>query len=340
LLIYINNYWYLSKLHDLGTILINFKRYKVNSLILVYNKINRINTKFMTTKKIFKGLYSNYSIQQWLIISLLLLFVVGVLYYFNDVRKKLEERETQYAKLYAQALKFLIEKDPDSDCDYGYVQDVFAANKSIPSITVINGSPSAIEHIPELEDESRKWAPKEKEAFLLKKIAQMKEEHEPLEFKIENDIGYVYYSNSTIVKTLKYFPHVLVLTFLLFGGIAFIAYASSRRAEQNRVWVGLAKETAHQLGTPISGLIGWIEVLKLNPSFDQTLGDEMLKDINRLEVITNRFSNIGSVPSMKEEDLSELLESTTEYLKKRISTKIKWTFENQLSKPAIRRKPL
>ena len=110
-----------------------------------------------------------------------------------------------------------------------------------------------------------------------------------------------------------------------------MAYASSRRAEQNRVWVGLAKETAHQLGTPISGLTGWIEVLKLNPSFDSNLGDEMLKDINRLEVITNRFSNIGSVPILKAENVVELVNNTAEYLKKRISTKINWTFENSLS---------
>ncbi len=95
----------------------------------------------------------------------------------------------------------------------------------------------------------------------------------------------------------------------------------------------MAKETAHQLGTPISGLMGWIEVLKSYPSFDHSIGDEMLKDIERLETITSRFSNIGSVPSMKEENIGELVENTVEYLKKRISTKINWTIENKLTEP-------
>ncbi len=285
----------------------------------------------MKSKKLFHNLYSNTSIQQWILISMLLFIVIGVLFYFNNVRKSLEEREEKYATLYAEAIRFYTEKSPESDCDYGFVQEVLEANETIPSILVTDGTPSQHLNIPELDDSSKVFTSKQREEILYKKIAEMSAEHEPIQFKVGNSTGYVYYSNSNIVRTLRYFPMILVITFLIFGSLAFVAYASSRRAEQNRVWVGLAKETAHQLGTPISGLTGWIEVLKLNPSFDASLGDEMLKDINRLEVITNRFSNIGSVPTLKSEDVVELVFNTSEYLKKRISTKINWTFENNLS---------
>jgi anti-sigma regulatory factor (Ser/Thr protein kinase) len=284
----------------------------------------------MKSKKLFQNLYSNTSIQQWVLITLLFLFVIGVLLYFNNVRKSLEEREEKYAKLYAEAIRFFIEKSQDN-CDYGFVQEVLSANETVPSILVTDGSPSNHLNIPELDDSTKVWTKKAREDFLYQKIAEMASEHEPIQFKIGNKYGYVYYSNSNIVRTLRYFPLILVLTFLIFGSLAFVAYASSRRAEQNRVWVGLAKETAHQLGTPISGLIGWIEVLKLNPDFDASLGDEMLKDIKRLEVITNRFSSIGSVPAMKSENVVDLVFTTTEYLKKRISTKIQWSFENNLT---------
>jgi nitrogen-specific signal transduction histidine kinase len=290
----------------------------------------------MKNKRKFKDLYSNTTVQQWILISLLLVFVIGVLVYFNNVRKSLEEREEKYAKLYAEAIRFFTEKSPESDCDYGFVQEVLQANETVPSILVTDGSPSFDLNIPEFRDSTKKWSKKEREDLLYQKIAEMAEEHEPIQFNVGNSIGYVYYSNSTIVKTLRIFPLVLIVTFLIFGSLAFVAYSSSRKAEQNRVWVGLAKETAHQLGTPISGLIGWIEVLKLNPAFDQSLGEEMFKDINRLEVITNRFSNIGSVPSMKAEDIGELLEKNIEYLKKRISTKINWSFENQLKRPVFK----
>jgi nitrogen-specific signal transduction histidine kinase len=290
----------------------------------------------MKSKRLFRNLYSNTSVQQWVLISLLFIFIVGVLVYFNTVRKSLEDREEKYAKLYAEAIRFFIEKNADN-CDYGFVQEVLSANETVPTILVTDGIPSKYLNIPELEDNTRKWAPKEKDNLLYGKIAAMSEEHQPIQFKVGTSTGYVYYSNSNIVRTLRYFPLILVLTFLIFGSLAFVAYASSRRAEQNRVWVGLAKETAHQLGTPISGLIGWIEVLKLNPDFDASLGDEMLKDINRLEVITNRFSNIGSVPTMKNEDVAELVFGTAEYLKKRISTKINWSFENTLTTEPVKK---
>ena len=289
----------------------------------------------MKRNRLFHDLYVNISTKRLIVTALLLVFVLGLLFYFNDVRKSLEDREEKYAQLYAESIRFTIEQDPQSDCDYTFVEEVLSANETVPTILVTGGSPMDYRNIPELDDSTKKLTGDKKLKFLLSKMDEMKAEHTPIAFVVGKDKGYVYYSNSTIVTQLRYFPYILIITFLIFGSLAFIAYSSSRKAEQNRVWVGLAKETAHQLGTPISGLMGWIEVLKINPDFDSSIGDEMLKDISRLETITNRFSNIGSEPTMKEENLGELIESAVEYLKKRISTKINWTLINNLEKPYI-----
>ncbi|MDP1814720.1 MAG: HAMP domain-containing sensor histidine kinase [Leadbetterella sp.] len=289
----------------------------------------------MKRNRLFHDLYVNISTKRLIVTALLLVFVLGLLFYFNDVRKSLEDREEKYAQLYAESIRFTIEQDPQSDCDYTFVEEVLSANETVPTILVTGGSPMDYRNIPELDDSTKKLTGDKKLKFLLSKMDEMKAEHTPIAFVVGKDKGYVYYSNSTIVTQLRYFPYILIITFLIFGSLAFIAYSSSRKAEQNRVWVGLAKETAHQLGTPISGLMGWIEVLKINPDFDSSIGDEMLKDISRLETITNRFSNIGSEPTMKEENVGELIESAVEYLKKRISTKINWTLINNLEKPYI-----
>lgn len=289
----------------------------------------------MKSNRLFHDLYVNISTKRLIVTALLLVFVLGLLFYFNDVRKSLEDREEKYAQLYAESIRFTIEQDPQSDCDYTFVEEVLSANETVPTILVTGGSPMDYRNIPELDDSTKKLTGDKKLKFLLSKMDEMKAEHTPIAFVVGKDKGYVYYSNSTIVTQLRYFPYILIITFIIFGSLAFIAYSSSRKAEQNRVWVGLAKETAHQLGTPISGLMGWIEVLKINPDFDSSIGDEMLKDISRLETITNRFSNIGSEPTMKEENVGELIETAVEYLKKRISTKINWTLINNLEKPYI-----
>jgi anti-sigma regulatory factor (Ser/Thr protein kinase) len=289
----------------------------------------------MQNRRLFHDMYQKLSTTKLILILVLFVFVAGILMYFNDVRKSLEDREEKYARLYAESISFYIEKAIDSSCDYTFVQEVLSANETVPTILVTDGSPIDYRNIPELDDSTKKWTPEAKEKYLYTKISQMGEEHQPIEFVVGKSRGYVYYSNSTIVIQLRYFPYVLIFTFLIFGSMAYIAYSSSRKAEQNRVWVGLAKETAHQLGTPISGLMAWVEVLRIDPDFDESIAEEMLKDIARLETITNRFSNIGSTPTMKEENVPNLVEDTTQYLKKRISTKINWSFKNNLTEPYI-----
>ncbi|MFN4086767.1 MAG: sensor histidine kinase [Spirosomataceae bacterium] len=285
----------------------------------------------MAKNQVFFNLYGQLSGWRLAFISFLLLLGGLVLYYFQQLGISLEEREKKYAQLYAESIKFFVEKDLNSDCDYTFVQEIVMANETVPSILVLDGSPSQYVNIPELDDST--LTNQQKEVMIYEKINEMRTEHPPISFQLEGSVGYVYYANSEIVRQLRYFPYILLTTFLIFGLLAFIAYSSSRRAEQNRVWIGLAKETAHQLGTPISALMAWIEVLRANPEFDQDVADEMTKDIARLDTITTRFSNIGSVPQRKKEAIAPILEKSLNYLSKRISTKVKIQFHNQLQDP-------
>ena len=284
----------------------------------------------MARREVFVNIYEQITGWRFVAIAILLLVGIGVLYYFNQFGKQVEEREKKYAILYAAGIRFTVEQQ-NSACDYTYVQEMLAANETVPMIIVFNGVPSDFsQNIPELEDKTLKWTKEKRLEFEYRMISEMAQEHAPIEFEVDKEKGYVYYSNSLIVKQLRYFPYILLGTFLIFGSLAFIAYSSSRKAEQNRVWVGLAKETAHQLGTPISALMAWVEVLRSNPDFDASIGDEMEKDVLRLETITTRFSNIGSIPQMSEETITPLVEQTLTYLGRRISTKVKVHFESQL----------
>lgn len=276
-------------------------------------------------------MYEQLSGLRLFIIALLLLVGGGVLFYFNQLGNALEDREKKYASLYAESVRFFIEQGIESSCDYTFVSDVIAANESIPTILVSNGEAVDSRNIPELSDSTVNSDIDKRKAILDRKISEMAAEHKPIEIDLGGDTAYLYYSSSLTLKELKFFPYLLLAAFLIFGILALIAYSSSRKAEENRVWVGLAKETAHQLGTPISGLLGWIGVLRDSEAFDQSIGDEMEKDVHRLETITTRFSNIGSVPTMKRENLGTVIEETLFYLKRRISTKVNWFITNNLA---------
>lgn len=285
----------------------------------------------MAKREVFVNIYEQITGWRFVAIAVLLMIGAGVLYYFNQLAQQVEEREKKYATLYAAGIKFFVEMSVESSCDYTFVEEVLQANETVPAIIVQNGVPINNINIPEFKDSTHNWKPKEQEMILYSKIAEMANEHAPIEFSIGKDQVSLYYSSSLVAKQLRYFPFILLGTFLIFGSLAFIAYSSSRKAEQNRVWVGLAKETAHQLGTPISALMAWVEVLRSNPDFDGSIGDEMEKDVKRLETITTRFSNIGSVPQMNEEQIAPLVQQTLGYLERRISTKVKVHFDSQVA---------
>ncbi|QNK76633.1 HAMP domain-containing histidine kinase [Winogradskyella sp. PAMC22761] len=150
-------------------------------------------------------------------------------------------------------------------------------------------------------------------------VDQFKNENTPIEVNMDSDSKQlIYYGNSPLLNKLKYYPLALLLIILLFAAVVYFFYRSSKIAEQNKLWTGMAKETAHQIGTPLSSLVGWAEILKMeNVNPDYIL--EIEKDIDRLQTITERFSKIGSVPTLKNVDIVDVTKSSYEYLKSRSS---------------------
>lgn len=171
-------------------------------------------------------------------------------------------------------------------------------------------------------------------AYLFDMLSSMAIENTPIEVELgEGRKHYIFYKESALLTQLKYFPYVLFGVIGLFLFIAYILFSTARNAEQNQVWVGLAKETAHQLGTPLSSLIAWVELLKLKGHGDETTV-EIEKDIARLEMITERFSKIGSQPVLHNENIIDVLQDAIDYLKVRVSDKVIFTV-NSLSKGEI-----
>jgi signal transduction histidine kinase len=260
----------------------------------------------------------------------LFLISVGSLFYTSDLVSKLEERELRQVKLYAEGLRYAINSDFDEDFNV-VMQNIIEANSfyEIPAIYLDeNNMPSAHNNIAFPENAS----PEAKERILQERLNQMREEHAAIPVEIgDGRTGFVYYSNSFLLTQLKYYPYIQLSGLFIIGFLAYLAFSSARRAEQNRVWVGLAKETAHQLGTPLSSLMAWIEYFRSDPDFDPAIAEELEKDVQRLEMITTRFSNIGSVPALKEEDIAGVLTEFITYLQKRVSTKVSFHLDNQLT---------
>lgn len=136
--------------------------------------------------------------------------------------------------------------------------------------------------------------------------------------------NYIYYGDSLILRQIRYYPYIQLIVVTLFIGIVLFALSSTNRATQNQVWVGLAKETAHQLGTPLSSMEAWLEILRENEA-NATLVTELSKDVDRLKLITDRFSKIGSIPKLEEKDIVEQIQNMTSYIRKRAPQKVQLT---------------
>jgi len=166
-------------------------------------------------------------------------------------------------------------------------------------------------------------------AYMHKTLEQMASDNEPIEIELaDQGKRYIFYQNSELLTRLMYFPYFQLSIIGLFLFIAYVLFSSARRSEQNQVWVGLAKETAHQLGTPISSMIAWIELLKLEGHESETI-DELKKDIDRLHKITDRFSKIGSTPILKKENIVKVIYNDISYLKTRSSKKVEFSINRR-----------
>ena len=232
--------------------------------------------------------------------------------------RDLSREEEQKMVVWAEAMRTLNEATEDTDLNL--VLTVINGNNTIPIVVLDKeGEVQTYRNI-DLSSKSDTMT-------LLKSIAQrMKSSKEPirisLDEELDNDYIEICYDESLILKRLASYPYVQLCVVFVFVLIVIFALLSSKKMEQNKVWVGLSKETAHQLGTPISSLMAWTEILK-DKYVDDDLIPEMSKDVNRLQVIADRFSKIGSMPEPKDENLNEVLERVLTYVERRASNKVK-----------------
>ena len=247
-----------------------------------------------------------------LLIILAFIIVGSTLWYTNNLANQFKIEEKKKVALWAKATKELSDIN-NLDYDVGFVFEVVNNNTTVPAIQVSeSGEIIAYRNIKNNNNEPN----------LKQELEFMKRKYPPIEIELINGKKeYIYYKDSRLLQQLKYFPVFIFVIIGAFMLIAYFAFSNARIAQQNKVWTGMAKETAHQIGTPLSSLVGWLEHLKNNKSLSGVT-EEMEKDINRLTVIAARFSKIGSLPKLEKVNIVTILEGCISYMKKRASSKI------------------
>ena len=257
--------------------------------------------------------------RRWKLLLLISAVLIGAgsLLYTNWLIGQMSVQERKSVELWAEAMKRLVDTDDGGKQDLTFHQTIMGNNTTIPIIyTDENGTI--------LGDRNIKYNEKRRETVLQHELAKMKSQKAPIEIVLSANVSqYLYYRDSNLLQNLRYFPLVQFAVIMLFISVSYFAFSASRKAEQNQVWVGMSKETAHQLGTPISSLMAWVEILKMK-NIDENMIEEIQKDVSRLEKITERFSKIGSAPELITNDLKQVLQSTVSYLEKRSSKKVRF----------------
>ena len=250
----------------------------------------------------------------------------GSLLYTSYLVRNIAKSERTRAEVWAFTMKQLTISDDNDFLNY-----VFAVRDSLTVPAIVTNDKGDIQlsrgldptkTFIKLAAEGNKkltYAPE----YFKRELAYMQDQHAPIRLKVYNEKWLVYYKDSPLLTQLKYFPYIQLSVIAIFLLLAYTAFSSSRKSEQNQVWVGLAKETAHQLGTPISSLMAWIELMKEKYSSENdSLIAEMENDVKRLEIVADRFSKIGSTPKLEEHKVYEVVEDFVDYFKVRVSKNI------------------
>ena len=266
--------------------------------------------------KIFEN---NRLLLRYILIIVAIIIAFGSLIVSHYLVKDLSKEERNKIEIWAEATKEMASNS--ENLNMNLVVQILKSNTTIPVILYDkkdNYYTSTNIELPETDEQE----------FLKQQSRTFEKRHKPIVIEVEDFDQYVYYDDSYTLKRLQLYPYVQVSVLIIFMITAFFALFTTMRMEQDRLWIGLSKETAHQLGTPISSLLAWLEYLKLKNA-DQSILLDMEKDVNRLQMITDRFSKIGSAPSLERKDINEIVTQSITYLEKRISKKV--IFELHLS---------
>ena len=245
--------------------------------------------------------------------------VLLIVWNTNILFQLVKEEERNKMELWATAQKELVESN-DLSRDFGTLAFDVLQKIGVAPMIQVNEAGKIVDF------KNIAWSVKEDpdSLQLYAVLEEIKLQNAPIPIVYSDIINQkLYYGDAPLLVKLRYYPLALLLILLLFGGLLYFFFQTNKAAEQNRLWAGMAKETAHQIGTPLSSLMGWIALLKEQEIAPASV-EEMQKDIERLEVITERFSKVGSLPDLEEGDIVALTQSTIDYLKKRTGSQVEW----------------
>ncbi len=261
------------------------------------------------------NIYTSRSILRYIFIIFSIVIVVASIYVMNLLVERLSAEERARIELWADATRELIRTD-NLDSDLSFVQKVIESNHTIPVVLADeDGNVLFARNIEDVDVDKTV-------------VADFDFKYEPIQVDFDDATKqYIYYNDSKLLWQLSFFPIVQIGVIVFFLLLMFFAFYTLQRAEQNKVWVGLSRETAHQLGTPISSLLAWNELLVMRYPADELL-EEMQKDIKRLEAIADRFSKIGSKPELQQTLIDDVLQTTINYMALRVSNKVKFRYDS------------
>lgn len=258
--------------------------------------------------------FENKTLIKYLFIAIAIVIALGSLFVSHQLVQDLSKEEESKIKIWAEATKEAACADTVTLSNINLILQIIESNKTIPVILYDKKDDYYTSH-------NIKTSNKNEQTFLKEKALSFEKRHDPILIETGDFEQYVYYDDSYTLKRLQAYPYIQLGVISVFLIISFIALITTKKMEQDRLWVGLSKETAHQLGTPISSLMAWIEYLKLK-EVDASILSDMEKDIERLQNVTERFSKIGSVPALEKANIVDSLTQTVSYLEKRMSNKV------------------
>ena len=260
------------------------------------------------------SIYDSRQRLKYLFILIATLIAIVSVFVSDKLVKSLAQEERQKVEIWAEAQRMIATETNGSNM--ALILKILESNTTIP-VLWCNEKDSVI------AEKNIDLPEKDSDLFLKNKVRELKSKNPPILIDMQDGtFQYLYYDDSIILKRLLIYPYAQLTVVFIFILIAFLALASTKKAEQNKVWVGLSKETAHQLGTPISSLIAWVEYLRTK-EIDPSLLGEMEKDVKRLEMIAERFSKIGSNPDPTPVNISNSIRTALNYMETRISAKVK-----------------
>lgn len=252
-------------------------------------------------------------------IAIFISFIIVSLILWNTYVffQKFKQEERAKMETYAAAIEELSTRDLDESATLPL--KVIEHTKQIPFILVNeDGSIKESYNLDSIKSKNSE--------YLSRQLAKMKNQNDPIKIQYLGVTEYIYYKDSDLLNKLTYYPLALILILVLFLTVVYMMFSSSKIAEQNKLWTGMAKETAHQIGTPLSSLLGWIAILRTENVNDSYI-DEIEKDVARLNTIANRFSKIGSLPELKRENIVAITQTAFDYLQSRSSKQISFSFQ-------------